>query len=179
MLFNQDMPIAFESSMSSFAISDNNENALKMDTAIGQGKTLVSPLHMAMLASAVCNDGMAMRPQLVEKVENYQGVTVETTKTKVYKSLFTESQVNILSEFMRETVEAGTASRLNKDAYTAYGKTGTAQTTNDLHKTNAWFVGYAEHEGKEIAIAVVVEDSGAGSVYAVPIAEKVFDLYFK
>lgn len=179
MLFNQDMPIAFESSMSSFAIAEGDENALKMDTAIGQGKTLVSPLHMAMLASAVCNDGMAMRPQLIEKVENYQGVTVETTKPKTYKSLFSDVQVSLLSEYMRETVETGTASRLNKEAYTAYGKTGTAQTTNDLHKTNAWFVGYAEHEGKEIAIAVVVEDSGSGSTYAVPIAEKVFDLYFK
>lgn len=179
MLFNQNLPIAFESSMSSFAISDTDENALKMDTSIGQGKTLVSPLHMVMLASAVCNDGMAMRPCLVETVENYQGVQVETTKTKSYKLLFTDVQRTILSEYMRETVEAGTASRLNKDAYTAYGKTGTAQTTNDLNKTNAWFVGYAEYEGKEIAIAVVVEDSGAGSTYAVPIAEKVFDLYFK
>lgn len=179
MLFNQNLPIAFESSVSSFSISDGDESALKMDTAIGQGKTLVSPLHMVMLASAVCNDGVAMRPQLVEEVENHDGITVETIKTKSYKTLFTNAQVNILSEFMRETVEAGTASRLNKDAYIAYGKTGTAQTTNDLNKTNAWFVGYAEHEGKEIAIAVVVEDSGAGSTYAVPIAEKVFDLYFK
>lgn len=179
MLFNQNLPIAFESSVSSFAISDTDENALKMDTSIGQGKTLVSPLHMVMLASAVCNDGMAMRPYLVETIENYQGIQVETTKAKAYKVLFTDVQSTLLSEYMRETVEAGTASRLNKDAYTAYGKTGTAQTTNDLNKTNAWFVGYAEHEGKEIAIAVVVEDSGAGSTYAVPIAEKVFDLYFK
>lgn len=179
MLFNQNLPIAFESSMSSFAISDADESALKMDTAIGQGKTLVSPLHMVMLASAVCNDGVAMRPQLIEEVQNYQGISVEKTKSKIYKTLFTDEQVTMLSEFMRETVTAGTASRLNKEAYTAYGKTGTAQTTNDLNKTNAWFVGYAEHEGKEIAIAVVVEDSGAGSTYAVPIAEKVFNLYFK
>ena len=179
LLFNQSLPIAFESSISSFSISDADETALKMDTAIGQGKTLVSPLHMVMLASAICNDGVAMRPQLVEKVENYQGVTVDTIKTKNYKTLFTEAQVSMLSEFMRETVVAGTATRLNKDTYIAYGKTGTAQTTNDLNKTNAWFVGYAECDGKEIAIAVVVEDSGAGSTYAVPIAEKVFNLYFK
>ncbi len=179
MLFNQNLPIAFESSMSSFSISDKDEISLKMDTAIGQGKTWVSPLHMVMLASAVCNDGIVMRPQLVDEIDNYKGVLVEEMKPKDYQSLFTETQVAILSEFMRETVEAGTASRLNKDAYTAYGKTGTAQTTNDLDKTNAWFVGYAEHEGKEIAIAVVVENSGTGSAYAVPIAEKVFDLYFK
>lgn len=178
MLFNQELPIAFESSISSFSITEDDTDALKMDTAIGQGKTLVSPLHMAMLASAVCNDGVVMRPQLVEYVENYNGVLVEETKSKVYTTLFTEEQVSVLSEFMRATVEEGTASRLSKDTYTAYGKTGTAQTTSDLEQTNAWFVGYAEANGKQIAIAVVVEDSGNGSTYAVPIAEKIFDLYF-
>lgn len=179
LLFNQNLPIAFESSVSSFAISESDENALKMDTAIGQGKTLVSPLHMAMLASAVCNDGVAMRPYMVDEVENYKGITVEEIKAKEYKTLFNENQIGILQEFMRGTVEEGTASRLMKDTYTAYGKTGTAQTTNDLDKTNAWFVGYAENDEKEIAIAVIVEDSGTGSAYAVPIAEKIFDLYFK
>ncbi len=178
MLFNQSLPIAFESSISSFSVSSEDANALKMDTAIGQGKTVVSPLHMVMLASAVCNDGEVMRPCLVERVENYEGVIVEETKPSVYKTLFTDEQVAILSDYMRRAVEDGTASRLMKDDYTAYGKTGTAQTTSDLDQTNAWFVGYAEADGKEIAIAVVVEDSGNGSVYAVPIAEKIFDLYF-
>ena len=179
LLFNKNLPIALESSASSFSIADNDASALKIDTAIGQGKTLVSPLHMVMLASAICNDGEAMRPQMVEKVENYNGILVEKTKVKSYKTLFDETQLNILKEYMRETVETGTASRLNKENYTAYGKTGTAQTTSDLDETNAWFVGFAEADGKEIAIAVVVEDSGSGSKYAVPIAEKIFDLYFK
>ena len=178
-LFNQALPISFESSVSSFVLNENDETALKMDTSIGQGKTLVSPLHMAMIASAICNDGVVMRPYLIERVENYKGVVVEETKSKEYKTIFESSQTNILSEYMRATVESGTASRLNKDNYTAYGKTGTAQTTSDLNKTNAWFVGYAEVDGKEIAIAVIVEDSGSGSSFAVPIAEKIFDLYFK
>lgn len=179
MLFNAELPIAFESSPSSFSISESDENSLKLDTAIGQGKTLVSPLHMVLLASAVANDGVVMRPQLVERIENYNGVVVEETKSKEYVTLFTEAQVDLLSEYMRAVVEDGTASRLMKDAYTAYGKTGTAQTTSDLDETNAWFVGYAEVDGKEVAIAVIVEDSGNGSTYAVPIAEKLFDLYFQ
>ena len=178
-LFNQELPIAFESSISSFSISQNDENALKMDTAIGQGKTLVSPLHMVMLASAVANDGVVMRPQMVERVENYNGVTVEEPKAKEYVTLFTDEQVSLLSSYMRSAVEYGTATKLQSDLYTAYGKTGTAQTTSDLDQTNAWFVGFAEQNGKQIAIAVVVEDSGNGSTYAVPIAKKVFDLYFQ
>ena len=179
MLFNQNLPIAFESSVSSFSISEEDETSLKMDTSIGQGKTLVSPLHMAMLAGAVANDGVVMRPYLVEEVVNYNGILVEETKTKVYKTIFDEAQVSVLSDFMRGTVLEGTATRLNKENYTAYGKTGTAQTTDDLHKTNAWFVGYAEKDGKEIAIAIIVEDSGGGNKYAVPIAERIFNLYFK
>ena len=179
MLFNKNLPIAFESSVSSFSLSESDADALKMDTAIGQGKTLVSPLHMAMLASAICNDGVAMRPYLVDRIENFNDILVKETKPKEYETLFTEEQLVILSEFMRNTVTSGTATRLNKDSYTAYGKTGTAQTTNDLNQTNAWFVGYAKQGDKEIAIAVIVEDSGTGSSYAVPIAEKIFNLYFK
>lgn len=178
-LFNQELPIAFESSISSFSISKNDDNALKMDTAIGQGKTLVSPLHMVMLASAVANEGVVMRPQMVERIENYNGIIVEETKAKEYVTLFTEEQVELLSGYMRSVVENGTASKLQSDLYTAYGKTGTAQTTSDLNQTNAWFVGYAEMDGKQIAIAVVVEDSGNGSTYAVPVAQKIFDLYFR
>lgn len=178
MLFNQKLPIALESSVSSFSITEEDTNALKMDTAIGQGKTLVSPLHMAMLASAVCNDGVVMRPYLVEQTQNYNGIVVEETEVKEYVTLFTDTQVDILSQFMRSTVETGTAAKLQSETYVAYGKTGTAQTSSDLDKTNAWFTGYAEYDGKEIAIAVVVEDSGSGSSYAVPIAKKIFDLYF-
>lgn len=178
-LFNQELPIGFESAVSSFSIAKKDESSLKMDTAIGQGKTLVSPLHMAMLVSAVANDGVVMRPQLVERIENYDGITVEETKSKEYVTLFTSEQVSTLSDYMRSAVEYGTATKLQSDVYTSYGKTGTAQTTSDLDQTNAWFVGYAEMDGRQIAIAVVVEDSGNGSTYAVPIAKKIFDLYFQ
>lgn len=178
MLFNQELPIAFESSKSSFSISSKDDMSFKMDTAIGQGKTLVSPLHMVMLASAVANDGVVMRPQMLDRVENYNGDVVEETKIKEYVTLFTEGQVSILSEYMRSVVTDGTAKGLQSEQYEAYGKTGTAQTTSDLNQTNAWFVGYAESDGKQLAIAVVVEDSGNGSTYAVPVAKKVFDLYF-
>ena len=134
---------------------------------------------MVMLASAVANDGLVMKPYFIESVATYKGDSVSQTTPQEYKTLFTKTQVEILKQCMARTTEDGTASALNSESYKAYGKTGTAQTTSDLHKTNAWFVGYAESLGKEIAIAVVVEDSGNGSIYAVPIAKKIFDLYFE
>ena len=80
---------------------------------------------------------------------------------------------------MNAVVTSGTGSKLNGQSYSAYGKTGTAQVSDSSDQTNAWFVGYAKKDGyKDIAVAVVVEDSGAGSTYAVPIAKKIFDVYF-
>lgn len=179
LLFHKNLPIAMESSVSTFSLSEEDTNALKMDTAIGQGKTLVSPMHMVMLASAICNDGVAMRPTFIERVENYKGIVVEETKAEEYQTIFTEDEVAVLKSYMREAVETGTATKLISENYKAYGKTGTAQTSSDLNKTNAWFVGFAKANGKEIAIAVIVENSGNGSAYAVPIAEKIFNLYFE
>lgn len=178
-LFNQELPIAFESSPSRFSISENDSVALKIETAIGQGKTLVSPLHMVMLTSAVANDGLVMRPTFIERIENCHGEIVSETSVQEYKTLFSDEETAILQQCMKRTTEDGTASSLTSNKYQAYGKTGTAQTTSDLHKTNAWFTGYAESLGKKVAIAVVVEDSGNGSAYAVPIAKKIFDQYFQ
>ena len=55
LLFNQRLPFALESSISSFSLTEEDTSALKMDTAFGQGKTYVSPLHMAMIAGAILN----------------------------------------------------------------------------------------------------------------------------
>ena len=65
MLFNKELPIAFDSKKSKFTLDNNASSALTMQTTIGQGNTLVSPLHMCMIAGAICNDGNLMRPYLL------------------------------------------------------------------------------------------------------------------
>ena len=180
LLFNQKLPYSLESSISSFSLKEEDSNALKMDTAFGQGKTYVSPLHMAMIASAIANDGVLMKATLLEGVKTPEGDWVEQEFTTAYGTVFTEDEIRILSEYMRETITVGTSGDLNSDKFMAYGKTGTAQTSSDLNLTNAWFVGFAQKDGYEdIAIAVVVENSGSGAKYASPIAGKIFDAYFE
>lgn len=177
--FNANLLVPFGTSASSFELLESDGTALKMGTFIGQGMTTVSPLHMVMIASAVCNDGVVMTPSLVVQTETYKGVLLEKEKCTEYATWFTSEEAKVLASYMRSVVEDGTASSLRKKDYLVYGKTGSAQTSSDLDVTNAWFVGYAESEGKEIALAVVVEDAGSGSKYAVPIAEKIFDKFFE
>jgi peptidoglycan glycosyltransferase len=179
LLFNTDLPVTFESGQSRFSIAADAESALVMETGIGQGKTLVSPLHMLLLVSAIDNDGILMAPYMIESVKNDSGDTVQTYASAQNLTLFTEDEAAFLSEYLRAVVTDGTGSKLDTDDYTAYGKTGTAQVSDSTDQTNAWFVGYAKADGYEdIAIAVIVEDSGSGSKYAVPAAKKVLDAYF-
>lgn len=179
LLFNQDLPIAFESKKSKFSLSKSDPAALTMQTCIGQGNTLVSPLHMAMVAGAICNKGVLMTPYMIDHVENAKGIESSNNKPKEYDTILTQKDCKYLENLMSAVVSNGTGSKLNGQSYSAFGKTGTAQVSDSTDQTNAWFVGYARKEGyNDIAIAVVVENSGAGSTYAVPIAKSVFDAYF-
>lgn len=179
MLFNKSLPIAFDSKKSTFSLDNSASTSLTMETTIGQGKTLVSPLHMCMVAGAICNDGTLMRPYIVDHTENAAGTVVEENEPSKYKQLLSQEQADMLENLMGAVVSEGTGSKLSGQSYDAFGKTGTAQVSDSTDQTNAWFVGYGKKDGyDDLAIAVVVENSGAGSTYAVPVAKAVFDTYF-
>ena len=78
---------------------------------------------------------------------------------------------------MKEVVNSGTASALRTDAYTVAGKTGSAEFDKNK-ETHGWFVGFAPAENPEIAVSVLVEESGSGCRTAAPIARGIFDTYF-
>lgn len=179
LLFNTDLPIAFESGKSRVDVSNDMGYAAIMETGIGQGNTLVSPLHMVLLASAIDNEGTLMRPYLIDHSENYNGVMVTENEPTEYGTIFSPDEVELLTEFMSAVVEEGTASKLSGQSYEAYGKTGTAQVSDSTDQENSWFVGFASQEGYEdIAIAVVVEDFSAKKITGVGVAKKIFDSYF-
>ena len=179
MLFNTALPTDFESSKSSFVLEPGDSDSAVMETSIGQGKTLVTPFHMALIASAIANDGVLMKPYVIDRITDAEGEVVEQYEPAEYKTLLSESDASVLQEYMRYVVEEGTATKLKSDSYEAAGKTGSAEFSSSSDATHSWFVGYA-HNGEEpdIAVAVIVENSGVGSEYAVPIAKQIFDAYY-
>ena len=179
LLFNQSLPTRLSNtSTSKFYIDDNTTSPIMMQTAIGQGQTVVTPLHMCMVAGAICNDGKLMEPYIMDSITNYKGVNVKSFRAKTLDSILTQAQADGIEEYMRYVVTDGTATALKSDKYEAYGKTGTAEVSDTNDDTNGWFVGYAKSGDKSIAIAVVQEKGGSGSSCAVPIAKAVFDKYF-
>ena len=179
LLFNEELPLDFPYKKSRFSLEKNTADALTMQTAIGQGETLVSPMHMAMIVSAIANKGSLMQPYLVDRIETYTGTNVKTYEPKTYKKLMTEQEASKLTSLMTGVVEGGTAAALAGRGYTAAGKTGTAEHGDVSSATpHSWFVGFSNVEDPDIVVSVIAEESGAGSEIAVPIAAKIFDCYY-
>lgn len=179
LLFDTDLPISLESKRSSTNISSDSSTSLIMETAIGQGSTYVSPFHMVLIASAICHDGILMKPYLVQQITNKAGANVQTFSSSEYKTLFSKDEADMLESCMKAVISSGTATLLSDQSYDAYGKTGTAQVSDTDDTENSWFVGYAKQDGYEdIAIAVIVEDKNNAGFSGTNVAKKVFDAYF-
>lgn len=178
LLFNTELPCEFPYKQSSFTLESGASAWEIMQTSIGQGKTLMTPYHLALVMSAIAHDGVLMKPYIIEKITNYNGTEVSANEPEVYGELLTAKKADTLQQYLREVVTQGTGTALNGQSYTAAGKTGSAEFTS-AKDSHAWFVGYASKEGAEdLVVSVVVEGAGTGGAYAVPVAKAVFDAYF-
>ncbi|MCR5195769.1 MAG: penicillin-binding protein 2 [Pseudobutyrivibrio sp.] len=181
LLFNQELPTMLEhTKASSFKVNSSTAKSIIAQSAIGQGETSASPLHMCMLVSAIANDGNLMEPYLADKIITAKGETVQQTKPKSYGDIISKDEASKLQSYMEAVVMDGTADKVDFGDLKVYGKTGTAEFTNNKNQTHSWFVGYAvDNSGKKLAVAVIMERAGYGSKYAAPLAAKVFKAYFE
>lgn len=131
--------------------------------AIGQGRLLVTPLHMAVIAGAVAADGIAWTPRLSARMA-----------PKPMGVYFRRPTAVRLRGMMRNAVVRGTGTPANLPGFEIAGKTGTAEAPGG--EPHAWFVGFAPASKPAVAFAVVVENAGSGSKAAAPIAAQLVDL---
>ena len=180
LFFNTELPTQLDSVKSSkFALKETATAEIIGQTSIGQGDTLVSPLHMCMIASAIANDGEMMKPSLVDRIVSADGYPISTFQPQSAGKVMTEKETEALSAMMEKVMENGSVAEIDFGNLSVYGKTGSAQFTDDESLTHSWFVGYAVNdEGKKLAIAVIMEEAGSGSKFATPGAAQVFHAYF-
>ncbi|MCX4828091.1 penicillin-binding transpeptidase domain-containing protein [Streptomyces sp. NBC_00006] len=177
--FNKEQFIPVRSNKSNFDKDMNkSETAL---SSIGQFNTATTPLQMAMVASAVANDGKLMEPYMVDELKAPNLDTIEKTDPKEMSRPLSKVNAQKLQSMMETVVNDGTGANAKIPGVTVGGKTGTAQHgVDNSEKPYAWFVSYAKTDsGSPVAVAVVVEDSAAsrqdvsGGGLAAPIARDV------
>jgi len=150
---------------------------LLASTAFGQGELLMTPLHMALIAATIANDGVMPRPHLVQRVQTRDGDVLQTTPPEILGVAVTEATARRVRDIMIVSVRDGYARRAQIDGAVVGGKTGTAQLGGEDVEPHAWFIGFAQPadapDAPVYAVAVIVENGGEGSLVATPIARRI------
>jgi peptidoglycan glycosyltransferase len=137
-------------------------------------------MQMALVAGAIGNGGVMMRPRLVTEVRAPDGQVVQTFEPEIFSRPMTEVNAALLTAMMIEVVEGGTGTAARISGVSVAGKTGTAQ-HGEGADPHAWFVSFAPAEDPQIAVAVIVLDGGSlgseatGGALAAPIARAVME----
>ncbi len=174
-LFNQEIPIEIPTAKSQFVLNSNSTPNEVVETVIGQGKTLITPLNNLLIASAIANEGVIFKPFISKSIISADGTPISETLPEIYSTIMSSAMANTLEGYMKLTSEEGTAKALNTETYSIASKTGTAE--NSQGKAHAWYIGYAPVENPKIAIAIIVENVGSSTKYAVPIADVLYKYY--
>ncbi|WP_320775517.1 peptidoglycan D,D-transpeptidase FtsI family protein [Streptomyces sp. CRN 30] len=178
--FTEEQFVPVRSSASVF--SDDMAPSEVAQSSIGQFNTAATPLQMAMVTSAIANNGTLMQPYMVDELQAPNLDTIEKTDPEEKSKPLSADNAQILQSMMETVVKDGTGKNAQIPGVTVGGKTGTAQHgVDNSENPYAWFISYAKGEdgSSPVAVAVVVEDENAsrddisGGGLAAPIAKNV------
>jgi len=145
--------------------------------AFGQERMLVTPLQMAMVAGAIGNAGILMRPYVVDRIVSPRGTTVSKTEPERMDRPVGPVNARDIANMMVSAVQGGTGTAAQISGYRIGGKTGTAE-TGVAGQNTTWFIAFAGLPGErpQVAIAVALErQSLTGGATAAPIARAVME----
>lgn len=166
--FGNKIDFQLPTSISEYGLDLSSDAEELAATAIGQGKTVVTPLFMNQITATIANEGKVYDAYLVDRVVNAEGEIKKQFLPDSPSQLMTAEEASFLKELMAGVTSYGTASNLSGVGVPVYGKTGTAENATGVD--HSWFTGFAEpEEGSPIVITVLVEQAG-GQVYASSIA---------
>lgn len=182
-----DLPDAVSSTIGDFTDIDQNLPLLAM-RGFGQNEVQMVPIHMAMAAAAVANDGEMMVPYVVDAEIDHAGRIIEQARPEVWQRPISRQTAEILQELMVGVAVEGTASCCIglEDGISVAAKTGTAQLNGpgEPERSHAWIVAYAPAEQPKYAVAVMLKgtnaeiSAGTGGRLAGPIAKGMLDAVF-
>lgn len=171
-LIGQDIPLDFTTLKSVWNMEDYEDN-LVAATAFGQGNTLITPLHMAMITQSIANDGKMMKPYLVRSVVNTKGKVLEKGKASKLTRTMAPETAKKIRKVMKKAGESYGLDEIGEREYKIAAKTGTAQRGDGSN--NAWLVTFAPAEDPRYVIVVNrLKTKEIGKTLA-PVAEVLYE----
>ncbi len=149
------------------------------NAAYGQAETYVTPLQMSLVAAAVANDGVLMRPKLVTAMRSRRGVE-RRVDPEAWTRVLSPEDAGAIQRAMQLAVEGELGARFAGGAKVpgvpTAGKSGTAE-LGGRGEPHSWFIGFAPVDAPRIAVAVIAEQAGRGAEVAVPIGGELMEYW--
>jgi peptidoglycan glycosyltransferase len=149
-------------------------------SAVGQADVAANPLQMALVASAIANHGVEMRPQLVREVRAPGGSVIRSFRPQVFGQPISPQTAATMTSMMESVVQSGTGTPAQIPGVAVAAKTGTGQNqTTGL--PYCWFVAFAPAQNPKIAVAVLLLNGGGagagatGGTVAGPVAKTIME----
>ena len=148
-----------------------------LNTAVGQGYMLATPIQVARMLAAIANGGHLVTPHLVTEITTAQGRLVRRVAPPSTGEVRLSPQtMAVLRTGLAAVVTHGTAASIQIPGLAVAGKTGTAE--NPHGKPHAWFAGYAPVDAPRLVVVALVENVGFGAEFAAPIVQRVLQVAF-
>lgn len=189
-LFNQDLPTDFRVERSVASVPTEKGYELT-EVASGYNRfNTLSPVHGALIASTIINEGRMPTPYLVKNIYNEQNELIYSGDSvhdlDITRQIITSDSAEKVKQMMEQTVLAGTSRKSfrnlvrdrNFREVEMGGKTGHFTGANPQGRTD-WFVGYASDGEDKIAIAAITVNIEKWTVKSSALGEMMFRKYFK
>lgn len=176
--YNQGFSMDVQYKKSRFSLTEDATAWDLAQASIGQGTTVTTPLLNTMITSAIANNGIMMKPYLVDSFTSDDKTYESVTQPVVLKQCITASEAAFLTQGMEYVVKDGSGYRAGSSFAQVAGKTGSAQYSSEAGRYHAWFTGFAPSDDPQIAVTVLIEGGGSGGEVAAPIAGNIFNYYF-
>ena len=186
--FGFNKTIEFESAISPSFISIGDDSFHLAEIASGYNReTAISPLHGALIASVILNQGAMLEPTMIDRIMDDKGNLLYQNHIEPIRQVISSKSSEIMTHLMEATVNSGTGRKAFKDyrkdrtlsQLDIGGKTGTMD--NQSHEVHYdWFVGYASDKSgiRRLAVAVVVAHEALLGVRSGQYARMVMKHYF-
>jgi peptidoglycan glycosyltransferase len=142
---------------------------------------VATALQMVMVAGGIANDGVVMRPYLVDHTADAAGGAITTTRPRTLGTATDPATAATVRTLMVGVVDAGSGTRARIPGVRIAGKTGTAEVGKG-QVADAWFVAFGPASAgatPRIAVAIILENAGVGGRVAAPAARTVLEAGLK
>lgn len=149
--------------------------------SIGQSNAF-TPIQMITAISAVANNGVLMKPYVVDRITDAEGNIIEQTKPTAVRQVISEKTAQQMWGILENVVSSGTGSKGKIEGYQIAGKTGTAQKIKESggygEERIVSFAGFAPANDPQVACIVIVDNpkfDKMGGVVSGPVFKNILE----